>query len=109
VGKVRAHLDQMGAAAKGGDWATVVDLDLGFHELLVEAAGSRRLSRMFATILAETRLCLSRLDARYTAREELVDEHVTLFDLLTSRDLDAFLAALADHFQIAVAALAPDA
>lgn len=103
---MQEELDQMRRAAKRGEWAVVVDHDLRFHELLVDASGSHRLNRMFATLIAETRLCLSRLGASYPVPEHLVDEHAELLDLLLRRDLVAFLDALAIHFGAAVDALA---
>jgi DNA-binding GntR family transcriptional regulator len=47
------------AAVKGGEWSDIVSADLRFHDVLVGAAESPRLSRMFRTLTAETRLCMA--------------------------------------------------
>src|SRR5919106_6370635 len=48
-----------------GDWPQLAREDLHFHETMVGAARSSRLSRMFSTLAAETMLCMSAFDDRY--------------------------------------------
>jgi len=72
------------AAAQAGEWAEVITHDLAFHQTLVEAAGSVRLSRMFRTLIAETRLCLTRLEPFYTGADEVAAEHQAILDAVAS-------------------------
>jgi DNA-binding GntR family transcriptional regulator len=79
-------VDQLAASADG-DWAEIITHDLQFHQTLVEAAGSPRLIRMFRTLLAETRLCLLRLEPFYDGRGEVVAEHQGILDAVRSGHL----------------------
>lgn len=45
-------------AVRTDSWSAIIDADGYFHETLVNAAGSPRLSRMFRTLTAEARLCM---------------------------------------------------
>ncbi|HXG39721.1 MAG TPA: GntR family transcriptional regulator [Candidatus Limnocylindrales bacterium] len=93
---LRERVREMRAAARTGDWNRVADLDMAFHSFLVEAAGSLRLSRIYAAIVDETRACLN-VTARYPGRESIVDEHAELADLIERRDEPGLLAALSRH------------
>jgi len=54
------------------------------HGPPVDAAGSLRLSRMFHTLVAETRLCLLRLEPFYRDGTEVIAEHRGILDALES-------------------------
>ncbi len=99
-------LDRMEKAALRDRWSVVADLDLQFHETLVAAAGSKRLVRMFSTLIVETRMCLQRLERAYPARLELVGEHRELFaEIKAGRE--TALRAIDRHFEHAVQDLKP--
>ncbi len=87
------------------DWQAVAGRDLDFHTQLVSAAGSPRLERMFTTVISETRLCLGLLTGRYDARDDLVDEHRGIADLIRDDDTEAAVAVLKKHFDDAVVTL----
>jgi DNA-binding GntR family transcriptional regulator len=95
----------MRKAETAGDWQVVASRDLDFHAGLVGAAGSPRLERMFTTVISETRLCLSVLTGAYDARDNLVDEHRQVADLIRDDDTEAALAVLKKHFDDAVITL----
>jgi DNA-binding GntR family transcriptional regulator len=86
-------------------WHTVANRDLDFHTALVSAAASPRLERMFATVISETRLCLSVLTGAYDRRDNLVDEHRQISDLIRDDDTEAAVAVLKKHFDDAVVTL----
>jgi DNA-binding GntR family transcriptional regulator len=75
------------AASLDGEWNEIITHDLDFHQTLVEAAASPRLSRMFRTLVAETRLCLMRLEPFYDGRSEVVAEHQAILDAVRSGNL----------------------
>ncbi|HEX3823464.1 MAG TPA: GntR family transcriptional regulator [Mycobacteriales bacterium] len=79
-------VDQL-ADSLDGVWAEVISHDLAFHQTLVEAAASPRLTRMFRTLLAETQLCLLRLEPFYDGRSEVVAEHQAILDAVRSGNL----------------------
>ena len=97
--------ERMDRAMRGGDHARGGDLDLDFHRALVDAAGSLRLSRTYATVQAETRLCLHRLMGGYRSRDDLAVEHFRLAELIASAPLEDILPELNRHFGDPVATL----
>jgi len=97
-------VDQL-AASLGGAWTEVIAHDLAFHQTLVEAAGSPRLSRMFRTLVAETRLCLIRLEPFYQEGTEVVEEHRAIAEALRSGNRRRVEGLLQVHMDEAAARL----
>jgi DNA-binding GntR family transcriptional regulator len=99
------------AASVGDPWTDVITHDLAFHQTLVEAAGSPRLSRMFRTLIAETRLCLVRLEPFYQERTHVVGEHQAIIEALRSgnrRRADGLLQAHMDASAARLSTPGPD-
>ncbi len=92
-------VESMRIAAEQEDWAEVAAQDIRFHSELVNAAGSQRLSRLFATLMAEMGLCLNQLLGVYRGRGRLIEEHEYLANLIASGDAEQLEAAIADHLQ----------
>jgi DNA-binding GntR family transcriptional regulator len=88
----------MEKAAAAQRWGDVADLDMRFHLEIVRGAGSRRLSRMFGTLIDETRALL-RLTAADAGREERVMEHGEIARTLEAGDVDGALTSLGRHFE----------
>lgn len=84
------------------EWAELTSLDLRFHETLVGASGSKRLGRMFGTLIAETRMCLSRLEPAYPTHERLVEEHRSLLEAMRQGDERGTLDLVDKHLADAV-------
>lgn len=89
------------AAVDGGRWVDMVNADAHFHEVLVHAARSARLTRMFRTLTAETRMCLAALvggnpDWPATA----VREHRELVEALRGGDRVAMQKLIDRHFAL---------
>lgn len=95
----------MESAAQAGDWGQVASRDLDFHSALVAAAESPRLERMFTTVISETRLCLSLLTAADEARDNLVEEHREISEMIREDNTGGAVAALTKHFDDAVVTL----
>lgn len=102
VAELGKLVERMERAADRDRWSAVADLDLQFHQVLVEASGSRRLLRMFDTLLIETRLCLGALEAAYPVRHEIVEEHRDLHDAIASGSEEQAVALVERHLEDAV-------
>ena len=89
--------DRMDRALKSGDTRAGGDLDFAFHRTLVDAADSERLSRTYATVQAETRLCLHRLMGGYRSSRDLAEDHFRLAETIRSGNIDAILITLKQH------------
>lgn len=97
---LRQLVDEMAGAADAGTWTEVAASDLRFHEALVGGARSPRLSRMYATLVVETHLCLRLLlPAQHPDPREVVAEHRTLLAALTEGDAEAAGACVARHLE----------
>ncbi len=94
------------SASVGGAWGDLISYDLSFHQALVDAAGSRRLSRMFSTLSAETRLCLMRLEPFYERPAEVVAEHQAIVDALKAGDVQNVTRLIQAHMDASVVRLA---
>jgi DNA-binding GntR family transcriptional regulator len=90
-------VEQLGNAARQGDWQRITDVDLRFHETLVAASGSKRLVRMFSTLLVETRMCLMRLQAAYPAPEDIVPQHRELVEAIKAGQEERALELVQAH------------
>jgi DNA-binding GntR family transcriptional regulator len=96
----------MAEAAARGDHAELAEADMELHQILVAESGSPRLKRMAATLLVETRMCLSALAVQHTAPTDLVQEHAAIIDALRRADEPLLLSLLDAHMQDAVDRLA---
>jgi DNA-binding GntR family transcriptional regulator len=92
----------MEAAKNADDWKTVANLDMDFHTALVAAADSNRLERMFTTVISETRLCLRMLTSAFKGRDDLVQEHREISELIRAENTTAAVEALRKGFADAV-------
>lgn len=100
--RIETVVDEMEAAAERGNWSDMADLDLQFHETIVATTGSKRLIRMFRTLMAETRMCLTELESGYAVWRDLVGEHRVLLDLARRGELNDLLVAFQQHLDSAV-------
>ena len=93
------------AVSDGTDARTIGDADLEFHRLLVDSAGSARLSRYMTTLAIETRIAsFSDLNG-YTVRRSVSSTYRELLDALAAGDSAAAFSALERQFDEAVARL----
>lgn len=109
---LEALMKEMEEAADARDWARLSDSDLRFHETIVRASRSKRLSRMFGTLIAETRMCLAALEPAYPRPRDIVDEHGALLDALSQGRHEEALERIDAHMRRAErkleAGVAPD-
>jgi DNA-binding GntR family transcriptional regulator len=93
---------RMDHAERTGNWPGVVDADIEFHQTIVDSAGSPRLSRMFGTLLVESRLCISALEPRYSEPGRMASEHAILYATIVSGPARSISKAVRDHLDRAV-------
>lgn len=84
------------AGAVENSWADVVEIDMEFHSTIIERCRSERLQRMFRTLVAETKLCLVRLEEFYPDKASVVTEHQDILEAIRSGD-EALVRQLIDH------------
>ncbi len=81
-------------------WDEVTEIDLGFHRSLVDALGSPRASRLFASLDAELRLLLAQLQANYERPDAVGAEHRLVLDALQSRSASRAANAAREHLEV---------
>lgn len=101
-------VDRMAAAAKRRQWLELADFDLRFHETLVHYSHSKRLQRMFGTLLVEARMCLSALESAYPVHERLVREHRGILGAMRRGEEQEALDLIDAHLRDAVKDLTGD-
>lgn len=99
-------IDSMVKAAARSS-AAVGDADIAFHELLVSMARSPRLSRMHATLLTETRMCIHALEDTYADGDIRVEEHRAIAQSFLDRKPRLTEKLLVAHMKDAVHRLTP--
>lgn len=102
---LRSIIREMSAAVRAGDWLRLAELDVSFHSTLVAAADNSRLSRIYATLAAESRLCIVNLEDFYPRADVLVAEHERIVALLLGGDAAALRQEITCHMDKAVADL----
>jgi DNA-binding GntR family transcriptional regulator len=90
-------VDQMGKSASTNDLARINELDVRFHEITVEAAGSMHALQLWRSVQPRLRAQFYRLAPRHSAAEEIQQEHQQLLDVIRSGDDDALRAAIREH------------
>lgn len=98
-------LAAMARALDEQDWSTIAMRDLEFHQSIVSAAGSHRLSRMFTTLAAETLICIRKTRTVYKDKAAILHEHQGLLNLIEAGDLEGYLTAIDDHMNNSVVML----
>jgi DNA-binding GntR family transcriptional regulator len=84
VAQMDAALDALKRAIRSNDRAAIVDLDLQFHGLSVDALGSPRLSAFYSNIISELRLALFVLDKLEGDWRDWIVDHAEIMNALRS-------------------------
>ena len=101
-GELGTALLRLEASDVNADWKEYVVADFEFHAALVDAAGSRRLSRLYHIIGKEVKLCIYQSWNVVALRDENVYHHRQILDYLQAGDGENAKAVLAEHLDAAV-------
>lgn len=93
-------------AGKANDLLKLVEADLGFHEIVIAAAGQPHTVQIWRTIAPRIRAYFYRYE-RFRSFEETVAEHRVLLEALQTRDPETVLAQLARHIDVPAPPAAP--
>lgn len=93
-----AHAANADIAALAADGHDIVDADMRFHRALVDALGSERMTRMYAGLADEVRLCMAQVQSRgLVAPASIIDDHTHILARLEARDGVGAQQRLAQH------------
>ena len=94
--------DEMRRATRKRDVMEVASWDLEFHKTLTIAAQSKRLTRMFETLLTETQLALTLGGRELQLGDTVIDEHRAILDALRAGDRRRALLMVEKHMESGV-------
>lgn len=89
-------VDEMRRAARKRDAAGIARWDLGFHKALTLAARSKRLTRMFETLITETRIAISAA-GELRPDVSVIEEHAAILEALRAGDRRRTRALVEKH------------
>lgn len=93
-------------AVSHAPWRELIMADLGIHRAVVDAVGSRRLSRVHAALLEELRLALAALHEKDEKRRTMLPEHRELIATIAAGSAAQATALLRSHLDQAASDLA---
>jgi DNA-binding GntR family transcriptional regulator len=79
---------ELSALGDDAPWRSVVEPDMRFHRSIIDASGSERLVRAYATVQSEVLLCLVWLRPHYDRPSQVAAEHEELIAAMRSGDAD---------------------
>ena len=100
--ELKGIIRDMAKQVAASEWQAIARLDMQFHTAFVSGAGNNRLIRIYATLAAESRMCILSLEVAYPRIDALVQEHQIILDLLEARDRTGLKQAIKRHMQKAV-------
>lgn len=103
--RISQAFDDLVAASEGDDARAIGDADLEFHQVLVDAAGSQRMTHAMATLVMQTRIVSFSVPEGYSVRRSVSPTYREMLDAIAEGDADAAVAALEKQFSDAVSRL----
>ncbi|MGH2995523.1 MAG: GntR family transcriptional regulator, partial [Gaiellaceae bacterium] len=98
VERLGAELEAMRRAADADDLHGLVEADVRFHRLIVEASGNRTLLEVWSSLRVEARTIITVL-ATGVDRRELAEMHRPILDALASGDPGKAGRAVREHVE----------
>jgi DNA-binding GntR family transcriptional regulator len=95
-------IEQMVPLVEAKEWRKLSEIDLNFHVAFVNSAENSRLSRIYSTLAAESRICMVNLQVAYPNTTRLVEEHQHLVALLETGDGEGLAVAIRHHMRSAI-------
>jgi DNA-binding GntR family transcriptional regulator len=104
VARLREALTQLDA---NGDFATMLDADLGFHLLLCRLSGNSMLVDTWRHLEGRTRVMIMSGESANTPSMMVRDRHAPIVDAIETGDAAAAMAVVQEHMAAAAAQYAP--
>jgi DNA-binding GntR family transcriptional regulator len=97
------YVDEMMKASNSGDFDTLVERDIDFHELICRESGSLTLYEVWSLIHGKARLSISAADRFYEqGLDEVVQMHQSIVDALRKEDEPSLIQAVEFHSRFAL-------
>jgi DNA-binding GntR family transcriptional regulator len=91
----------------------IVGLDIAFHRALFDAIGSKRLNRLYESLMGEVHLCMAQVQANHLlSPERIADEHSAILDAIEAGAKQRAAKEITEHLDRAcvrlISHIAPD-
>lgn len=96
--RMQAIIDEMEVALREGRNAQLVDLDIRFHQTILELATERTVLLTWQSIINQIRLHFTK-NLPFYKSENIRRDHQELLDALKTRDPDVIRTAIAKHLE----------
>lgn len=90
-------LEAMKKEVESANWYALFNLDIEFHQTIVNLCGNSRMIKIFEMNQIQMRTYISYLEEYYASPEDFYKEHLKLFNLLKSNNIDKVTKGLKDH------------
>lgn len=90
-------LEAMKSQIEKANWYELFNLDMEFHQTIVNLCGNSRIIKIFELNQLQMRTYISYLEKYYENPKEFYDEHLRLFNLLKSNKEDQVIEGLKNH------------
>lgn len=91
------QIDVMEAGAADDDLASVIEADVEYHRIIIDACQSYQASQLWQSVLSRARVQLYRLGPRHPSLDDVAVEHRVLLDALRSGDPYVIKKTISEH------------
>ncbi|BBY62724.1 GntR family transcriptional regulator [Mycolicibacterium helvum] len=95
--RLASIVDLMADAANRGSLDLLADLDVQFHQTLIDSSGHEHSPQLWSVIQPRVWAYFRRDARRHASAHDIVDQHAHLLEVLRRRDVSAAVAALTAH------------
>lgn len=99
VAQLRKVVEDLRQACESGDLESIVELDMGFHRVVMERSGSLHTLRLWEAITPRVRGFFFRMAPRHATLAEIAQEHDELLESMLSGDHDQLDRVLDIHIR----------
>lgn len=92
-------LNKMKAYSQNGDWNELFNLDMKFHNYIVNLSGNNRIIKIYNSIQMQIRTFHLHLDQYYSSPEVIYLEHKELLEVLQTKDSDLVDKCVRNHIE----------
>lgn len=90
-------INKMEKEAENEDWNQLFDLDLKFHQYVINQCGNTRMIKIYESIGVQIRVYLAHLDKHYTSPKSFYKEHRELLDVIKKKDEELIMNQISQH------------
>jgi len=94
---LEAIINKMEKEAENDDWNQLFNLDMEFHQYVINQCGNSRMIKIYESIGVQIRVYLAHLDKYYTSPKSFYKEHRELLDVIKKKDKELIMNQISNH------------